>query len=135
VLYDFKEVRNCYARGVVPNQPGEMLDANQVIGISNIFTTAIAVEGWDADLQSDYNFKGTRFVNCDIIAVDGANMIENCRVYGGKGVPGPSILNVDNINGLTIQSIPTNQTLKLTSCKRISNVNANGFNLSYINCS
>jgi hypothetical protein len=132
-LYDFKEVRNCYARGINSyDENGALVEKLQTIGISNRIKNAPNEQTYP-ELACKYNYKRTRFINCDISYIEDAEGVIDCRIINTSNSGFNSMLvNVSNINNLKILRIYG--SLALDNCKFISNVNSGGYSINYNNC-
>jgi hypothetical protein len=156
VLYNFKEVRNCYCTNVHQiDADGNYTFVPGVNGISNVildmpypaaeYSITISGERVSIDttnLAPDREEQNTKFVNCDLMFIKGASTIENCRLHMSKlmadyiyKTPVPAISDVDLISGLTIQHIASNGKLTVKNCKNILGINDNGYNINYVDCS
>lgn len=134
-LYDFKEVRNCYARGInTYTENNELVENATTVGISNVLMSMPNATSYPA-LASSYNYKKTRFTNCDLSYIDYAESVTNSRIIANAKMGySPCIKNAATINGLKIYSISATQTVTLESCSHISNVDSNGYNIVYNAC-
>lgn len=134
-LYDFKEVRNCYARGVTVFGEDNTISENlQTIGITNVLKNNPNAPTYP-ELASKYNYTKTKFINCDIACIENAESVTNCRVIStAKAGYVSKIVNVNKVDGLNVLSIPSTY-LTLDGCSNISNVNGNGYTIIYNNCS
>ena len=135
-LYDFKEVRNCYARGTSTYDETDALIENfTTVGISNVLVQVPNANKYPA-LAPSYNYQKTRFVNCDLSYIDYAESVTNSRIITNIKIGySPYIKNTSIIIGLKISSIAASQTLTLQNCSHVSNVNSNGYNIVYDSCS
>lgn len=135
-LYDFKEVRNCYARGTSTYDENDSLVENfTTVGISNVLIQVPDATKYPS-LAPSYNYQKTRFINCDLAYINYAESVTNSRIITtAKLGVSPYIKNVETINGLKISSIAASQKLTLQNCSRVSNVNSNGYNIVYDSCS
>lgn len=138
ILYDFKEVRNSLSIGTVQyDENGAYIDPSDdsvnYHGVCNV--SKMIQEGSYEELSPSYNYKRTIFKNCDLTHIDGAEVIQECRIVSSSADgASPSITNAKGINGLSISIMPTNYSLALINCSNISNVRSNGKNIIYNNC-
>ena len=121
-LLDFKEVINSKSSNYFANTD-EMES-----GISN----RLVVGGKDllSDTGSLYNFTGTKFMNCSISYIDGADNITNCELTATKS-GNVFIANAKNINNLLVK-----RNVSIDSCSNLSNISIKDENIKiiYKNC-
>jgi hypothetical protein len=93
------------------------------------------------DLAPAKPIQKTRFVDCDITYIDGAESVENCRVIAwaklanpNNGMGYPKIHNVNSVSGLEVKHVPGNYKLSIKNCNTVVGVNANNFIVEYDGC-
>lgn len=126
---------------IVERVDGNVTFVNKINGIGNVLLGTPTIAKYP-QLAPDRTEQKTKFINCDLGVIDGADAIENCTVQFFSGITDATgatasqiFSNVKRINGLDV-SYSRQDKVTLKDCENISSVsNSEKATIVYTNCS